>query len=825
MDEHRYKRAKELFMKVCDLDPVEQLDMLEKECAGDVDLRLEVESLLVQHVETTGPLRTSPAMKNSDQGTSVPQRIGPYRVLSEIDQGGMGVVYLGVREDDKFKQRVAIKVLRRDRDSAEILQRFELERQLLAAMNHPGIARLFDGGKTEDGLPYFVMEYVEGQPIDQYCDRHRLRIGERLELFERVCSAVHYAHQNLVVHRDLKPGNIIVTKEGMPKLLDFGIAKLLNPELSFIAGDPTAPEFRVMTPRYASPEQMRGDPITTASDVYSLGVLLYELMTGHRPYRLRSRVRAEIERVICEEDPEKPSTAISRVEEDQGDTRDTSKSITPESVSKVRESRPDRLRRQLAGDVDNIVLMALRKEPQRRYTSALQFAEDIKRHRNGLPVIARADTFGYRFWKFVQRHRAAVAAGVVIALLLVGGIIATSTYARIAAHQRSAADTAKTRAITERERSDRLSDEGRTLARVFMDDFHDSIVQLPGSIPARELLVKHALAYIEGLQKDVGDDASLKLDVAHGHRRIALILGGTRSPNLGRTDEAIEHIQTALEIHSEIAKGEPRHRENLHGLTACHLYLGDMLRDRGQPTQGDAHYVQAFELSEQLLALFPKDDEILLLHSTTQLEVGDSRKENGDYAGALELYQKSLNIREDLVDRHPKDANILRSLSVAHTRLGALHEKQERFNEALRYFQMALDEREVLADTDHTSARAARDVMNAHLLVGSVLAKQENHDGTLLQIQAAFVLAQRLARDPLDQRARKDLPRVRDLYGRALANTGHLSDGRQQLDLALGEYESLASNFPDDPDWPRNAATIRRMLTILDSIDAENPPD
>jgi len=350
----------------------------------------------------------------------------------------MGDVYLASRDDDQYRKEVAIKLVQRGFDTDDIRRRFRHERQILATLDHPNIARLIDGGTTETGLPYFVMEYVDGLPLNRYCDERKLNITERLKLFRTVCSAVHYAHQHLVIHRDIKPGNILVTQEGAPKLLDFGIAKILDPDLSQPAGH-TVTELKVMTPEYASPEQVRGEQVTTATDTYSLGVLLYELLTGRRPYRIKSRRPEAVARIICEEEPERPSTAISRVEEAAKSSGASGATVTPESVSAARNEQPEKLRRLLSGDLDNIVLMAMRKEPQRRYASVEQFSEDMRRHLEGLPVIAHKDTFSYRTAKFVRRHKAGVAAAGLILLTLVVGVAATAWQARTVRRERDKA--------------------------------------------------------------------------------------------------------------------------------------------------------------------------------------------------------------------------------------------------------------------------------------------------------------------------------------------------------------------------------------------------
>ena len=411
--------------------PDERAAFLDAAC-DDLGLRDEVLSLLAADAEAdSGGFLDHSATALLGESTPVGpgdplvgRHVGPYRVLRPLGEGGMGAVYLAVREEP-FLRHVALKVIRGGLGSPEAVQRFEQERQILASLDHPGIARLLDGGVTEAGLPYFALEYVEGRPITAFCDEHRLGIDARLALFAQVCDAVHTAHQNLVLHRDLKPSNVLVTASGGPdggpavRLLDFGIAKLLNPNLSPAAMPVTRTALRVLTPEYASPEQVRGEPLTTASDVYSLGVVLYELLAGRRPYRLTKGSADEIVRVVVEADPERPSTAAAR-DETVPRPDGTTRTVTADEVGAARSLSPDRLRRTLRGDLDTIVMQALRKEPGRRYASAEALAQDLDRYRRGLPVLAHRDSRGYRLRKLVRRHRPEAALVAVVLASVVG---------------------------------------------------------------------------------------------------------------------------------------------------------------------------------------------------------------------------------------------------------------------------------------------------------------------------------------------------------------------------------------------------------------------
>jgi eukaryotic-like serine/threonine-protein kinase len=453
----RYQKIRALFESAIQVAPDRQKEWLRESSQGDIDLCKIVEKLLdANHL--AGDEESLPQFALTiDNEPEFPKlegkRIDNYQIIREIGRGGMGIVYLAHRADDLFSKQVAIKALRPERRDPELDKRFRRECDIIARLEHPNIARLLDAGTTEEGLPYSVMEYVEGQPINVYCDANHLNITERLKMFQTVCAAVQYAHQNLVVHRDLKPSNIFVSNDGTVKLLDFGIAKLIATDLQETQTD-LSRGVQVMTPAYASPEQTTGQPVNTSSDVYSLGVILYELVTGRSPYRTKGRFLHEVAQAICEQVPLRPSEIVLQ-QIDYSGRFDQTTPCSREQISEIREGKPARLQRRLVGELDNIILMALRKEPQRRYGSVEQLSSDISRHLSGLPILAQKDTVRYRVEKFIKRHRIGVSSAALVVILLCAAIVVTTWQTRVAQLERSRAERQAAEAKFQSQRAER----------------------------------------------------------------------------------------------------------------------------------------------------------------------------------------------------------------------------------------------------------------------------------------------------------------------------------------------------------------------------------
>lgn len=742
-----------------------------------------------------------------------PERIGPYKILGALGAGGMGEVFLGARDDSQFAARVAIKRVRRGADNEQVVARFKTERRILAALHHPAIARLLDGGVSEDGSPYLVMEYIEGQPIDTYCDGRRLNIEDRLRLFMQVCDAVHFAHQNLVIHRDLKPANILVTEKGDPKLLDFGIAKLVNPDLAIVEHAPTLTRFRLMTPEYASPEQVRQAPITTASDIYSLGVILFELLTGHRPYKLERNTQDELEKIICEQDPDRPSTALSRVEEVRTRTRTgevTTRRITPDGVSHARDGRLDRLRRRLAGDLDNIVLMALRKEPQRRYRSAEDLARDIQRHLDGMPVAARPDTLGYRTAKFVRRNRPAVMGAGAVGAALVFGLVGTTSAMNSAQVQRDVAQDAlgeaeRQRALAE-DRLDRI-----VALSAQMLTFFEEIASGADQLRTGYFLVENAIRNLDSLGPEVRDDPVLALQLADAYGKIGEIQGGNRGANFGRLDDALASFTQAKAIYAPHVASSVRATIGSAGMS---MKIADVHRRKGDPGLALRGYEDAIGIARDASRREPSNADATRTLAASLQSAGDAMWDAGRRVDALRAYRESITLRERLLAKEPDDARNTRMMAIAIGRVGRAERASGDFAQALDSLQRSRELRLTLrSNAKANDLRSERDLFLIELETARTYAELGDLRASRdLLLAARETVRANVASNPDDARSKLDFALVLHELAQSQADLGDLVASRDAYADAITAARSFREHSPDDMRGVRVEIGARRDL-------------
>lgn len=622
--------------------PAGERDAYLLDICPDAQVRTEVDRLLNAHTRAKGFLRTDSVVATdaTDESEMLGRRIGPYQLDEYVASGGMGAVYRAVRADQEYEQQVAIKLVNRWLVTPLVRRRFVRERQTLANLEHPGITRLLDGGTTEEGIPYLVMDYVAGQSIDAYCDECSLTTAHRLRLFCEVCDVVAYAHRNLVVHRDLKPGNILITEDGRIKLLDFGIAKLLAPGPDAAAENATLQPLRALTPQYASPEQIRGEPVTTTADVYSLGVVLYELLTGRQPYRLTGRTTYQDERTICETDPELPSDAVMRDIDGDADGEDGRRGRNlPEP--------PDRLRQRLRGDLDAIVMKAMQKQPALRYESVAALAEDVKRHLDGEPVRARRHSPGYRTAKFVRRNLVAVSAtALVVFSLVVGGVAISIGLVREArAHRLAQDEAAEAAAISQ-----------------FLNEMLSSVD--PGR-DGRDVRVAEVLARAAD---DVGSrfedrpevEAALRTTIGQSYRALGML-----KPAEAQLDKAL-----ALR---EMHRGTDHHEtlESLNELGVLRIMQGDL-------PAAEQLLQRALESGRRRGG---QDDELML---STLSSLAGLRNVQGRLPEAEEILRQLLDVqRRTLGDVHPTTIRTIHNLGLV------LH-RQDKDEQAEHYCRWAL---------------------------------------------------------------------------------------------------------------------------------------
>jgi tetratricopeptide (TPR) repeat protein len=667
-------------------------------------------------------------------------RLGAYRIVQEIGRGGMGAVYLATRDDDQYRKQVAIKVVKRGMDTAEVLERFRHERQILANLEHPYIARLIDGGTTADGRPFFVMDYVEGVPVDVFCRERALCVKERCQLFLRICEAVSHAHRNLVVHRDLKPGNIFVTADGTPKLLDFGVAKLLSTDAG--SGITATMATRPLTPEYASPEQVHGLPVTTSTDVYSLGAILYELLTGQRAQSVASAMPLEIERAVCEAAVKRPSTV-----------------------------KPG-----LDSDLDNIVLMAMRKEPERRYHSVDQLAEEVRRHLDGRPV-----EFGYRARKFLRRNRGSVAATALFLAVLAGGATATALEARRAEQQRQIAV--------------RRFEQVSQLAGKFLLDFHDAIAALPGSTSARKMVVETGLQYYDTLVKEAQGNRDLLEEIARGYDRLGDVQGNPYYANLGDAAGAMASYQKALEVRTSVSDDSPRFLAERIGGSAR---IAQMLALKGDVPSAQSRLREAIQTGEHSLSSGSRVVQEALANAYRAS--GDLHFRTGDYASAIEPYTKLLGVWTQLASEPRDPIGERAGISLAHTKLADSYVRLHRAGEALEHLRIAESIDKDLAATNPNSVPRLRKLYIDYTLLSLVFRVSPTLDavgeGRRVAESAASWADRMAAADPNNSTALFDVMTAQTLVGDWLRDHGELAASVDHYRKAVDTIERFASTSP-----------------------------
>jgi non-specific serine/threonine protein kinase/serine/threonine-protein kinase len=706
----RAQRVAELVETALERSPDEWSRHLRENCPDDTALRAEVKSLLgyrdeaADFIEAPAYQASAAALAAEDSGElKRGDMVGDYRILALLGEGGMGEVYLA--DDTRLGRQVAIKLVKRGFGRANLIRHFRQEERILAALNDPHIARLYDAAVTADGVPYFVMEYVEGERLDIYCELHQLSIRQRLELFRKICSAVSYAHQRLIIHRDLKPANIRVTAAGEPKLLDFGIAKLLDD--SATPSEQTMTLGAVMTPDYASPEQVRGERMTTQSDVYSLGVILYELLTGEKPYSTTGRRADEISRAITEQTPPRPSTVTAA---------NRQSSISNQKL--------------LKGDLDNIVLMAMRKEPERRYPSVAQLSEDIRRHLEGRPVAARKDTWRYRSSKFIRRNKALATAAALTVLALIGGIVMTSWQARVAR--------------IERARAEHRFNDVRKLANSYLFEFHDAIENLPGSTPARALLVRRALEYLDSLAREASDDQALQREVVMAYLKVGNVQGNPRNANLGDSAGAMESYRKALAIAEKWSA--PRGDTMLRRPVAL-LYekMADVLTETNQVQEGVGRMRAALDIYREIADANAADPAARISVAIAHLKLGDylgnpNFVNAGESEAAMENYRAALSLFQSLHSADRQNARVRRFLGMMHERLGAMFALRNDAGAAAAEYQLSADIRVPMAAEFPNDSTMLRDAAIAYEKLGAAMSATGDLDAALINRQKSLDL-------------------------------------------------------------------------------------
>ena len=831
MQLERWHQIKDLFSAALERSVAERPAFLDQACGTDIELLAQVRSLLDAHESSLGFIER-PAVERAGLARAFEpfdwqgRRLGNYRIVSELGRGGMSHVYKAVRDDDQYYKEVAIKLLRPGLDTQSLLQRLRDERQILAELSHPNIAQLLDGGVTDTGAPYLVMEYIEGEPIDVYCERRELSVAARIDLVRTLCGAVHYVHQHLMVHGDLKGGNILVTNDGIVKLLDFGIAKLLNAASD--ASHSMINQVVALTPAYASPEQIRGEPITTASDVYSLGVLLYKLLAGTLPFDVPAELFGwEAAAALGDRPPRPPSIA----------------------AAERKAAGQRRIAPQLRGDLDAIVMKALAKEPEDRYGSAEHLAEDLHRYQRGFPVHAHPANAWYRTRKLVMRHKAATVATVLFAVAIVSGVVATAWQAHVASNERA--------------RAERHLAEIRKLTNTYLRDVYKAAVNLPGATEVRKLLVENSLKHISALEGEAQDSLEFKRELAWAYQKFGDVQGDYLGANLGDTEGAVQSYRRALRLREQVAEQSPT-LADLSELMNSYLALSELLAAQSKLEEAIPLAEAAKEIGKKVIAMpeataaehrmaaaadlvlgtdlssidspralaaleatrvvferlyteRPDDLDTRLDMALIHARIGFAHGRAQQYESALQEYLKSTEYVEQLVRDYPADAEIMRASAFAAVNVGEYYNFLNQPDQALEYIELALGRVEHLHVVDPANQQAALAVAyvlnhlgDSHLLKGQPKTALTHVNRALALVNAAPPAK------PTDIAEVRMLPGVTNFrLGKAHALLNRPHDAATHLEASVTQLQPLTDDAVIGKDAQRFTEQAKQLLDSL----------
>jgi len=760
----RWHRLEAIFHEVAEAPDDERNARLAALCAGDSDLLQEARALLHAQDEeervTAAYVPTDPAQLPDPH---IGRRVGPYRLEKLLGRGGMGAVYLARRVDGQFEQQVAVKLIGLPLASDLFRERFRLERQILAGLSHPNIARLLDGGVSEDGELYLAMEYANGLPIQRYCEQNSLSIRQRIELFKSVCAAVRFAHQNLVVHRDLKPDNILVLEDGTPKLLDFGTAKLLTPADVLVDTEFTRQGYHSYTPQYASPEQVLGQSISTASDIYSLGVLLYVLTTGVPPYELKEFTTAELVRVVCGQQPPRPS----------------------------QKAAPGTL----DSDIDAIVLKALRKEPEQRYASVDQLIADLDAYLDGRPVAAHQGNFRYRAGKFARRNKLAFAGTAVLSVAILAGIAGVLWQSRIA--------------NAERRRAEARAEDLRAISNSLLSEIDEAIQKLPGSTAAQKLLVSTVLKHLDRTAKDAAGDPQLQLDLANAFVRLANVQGNPYDQNIGDWEGALTSLDKSLSIARTVLRQQPRNAAAAHALGWAQQSRSEVLWGAGRTQEAVATMRLAVATFEELASRPGAKVDALMDTATAYGGLGDELGQSGtsslsDPVAALAAFRKTLEIDERIVQLDPGHVRARRGVAMSHAKIANVTSETDPAA-ALPDYRKAVEGLNALPEEYRNTLTNQRTLALVLRRTGMALKEIGEYQEALSYMEQVKPITQRfLAADPNDTRAGNDLLAVLENEAECFEERGQPGDAVSALKI-LSDTRILLEHVlqiePDNLHW------------------------